>query len=323
MKDNRRLLLPLTVTLMFVPLAESGWCQTGRQPSAANSRIPASTLDVVLTSVNAAVQEVPSDELKRAAAQLRFTPFTTLKYATAANAPLEISGAEVRAVRIEQATPEFEGATDHLMDLAITLLSASDLTITGVALQFTSPTRGDTFLLRPRTKIEPHNQFRFQVRALGIPNDPSNLEIKINGVKFEDTSTWGDYDGIPSPSRVLRVTSRVATSTGANATDLDPRLVQAEDPASIVPDTRPRVLNQSRPAYTEEARRYSVNGIARLRILVEADGSVGKVKVVNGLPGWLAESAVRSARELRFSPAIKNGEAVPFWMPIELTFTLR
>ncbi|HEU4387709.1 MAG TPA: energy transducer TonB [Blastocatellia bacterium] len=321
MKNNRGSLLPLTITLVFLLLAESGW--TVRQSLAANSPIRVTALDAVLTSLNAAAQQVPSHELRRAAAQLRFTPFTTLKYANDANAPLEISSAEVRAVRINQATPEFEGATDHLMDLAISLLSASDLTITVVGLQFTNPALGDTFLLRPRTKIEPHNQFKFHVTALGIPNDPSNLEVKINCVQFEDSSGWGDCEQLPSPSKVLRVTSRINTSTGASPTAAEQRSAQVQDPTPVVPDTRPRVLNQSRPEYTEEARRYALSGIASLRILVTADGSVGQVKVVNGLPGWLTESAVHSAMEMRFSPATKNGDPVPSWQSLDVTFALR
>lgn len=91
-----------------------------------------------------------------------------------------------------------------------------------------------------------------------------------------------------------------------------------------IPDLRrPVVLYTGKPYYTEEARARRINGIVKVRILCEADATIGDVKVLSGLGNGLDEKAVEAARRMVFLPAMKDGQFVPFWLPVEMTFNIR
>jgi protein TonB len=89
-------------------------------------------------------------------------------------------------------------------------------------------------------------------------------------------------------------------------------------------DARPVLLNTPRPFYTEEARKNKVQGIVRVRVLVDASGAVREVFVTRGLPDGLSEQAVRAAYQMRFRPAVKDGRQVSYWLSnVEIEFNLR
>jgi TonB family protein len=76
------------------------------------------------------------------------------------------------------------------------------------------------------------------------------------------------------------------------------------------------------PQYTEEARENAVSGTVVLRAVFSASGDVTNIRVVSGLPYGLTESAVEAAREIRFSPAVKDGRPVSQYIQIEYNFNL-
>jgi TonB family protein len=89
-------------------------------------------------------------------------------------------------------------------------------------------------------------------------------------------------------------------------------------------DERPILLNQPRPLFTEEARKNKVQGVVRVRILVDTNGAVKEVVLMRGLPDGLNEQAIRAAYQMRFRPAMKNGQPVSYWMSnVEVEFNLR
>ena len=91
-----------------------------------------------------------------------------------------------------------------------------------------------------------------------------------------------------------------------------------------VVDARPILLNSPRPFYTEEARQKKVQGVVRVRVLVDASGAVKQVVVTRGLPDGLSEQAVRAAYQMRFRPAMKDGRQVSYWLgSVEIEFNLR
>jgi periplasmic protein TonB len=89
--------------------------------------------------------------------------------------------------------------------------------------------------------------------------------------------------------------------------------------------TMPQVIKQVKPAYTTDAMRAKVQGIVLVECLVNADGSVGDVRVRRSLDSafGLDQEAVKAARQWRFRPGTRLGEPVPVLVTIELTFTLR
>jgi TonB family protein len=88
-------------------------------------------------------------------------------------------------------------------------------------------------------------------------------------------------------------------------------------------DTKPRALDNPRLLYPEEARQHKVNGVVKLQVLVGVYGEVEQVKVISGLPDGLSEEAIACANKIRFQPATKNGQPVPFWLSVDIEFNLR
>jgi TonB family protein len=91
---------------------------------------------------------------------------------------------------------------------------------------------------------------------------------------------------------------------------------------SVVP---PQLLRRVTPQYTAEALRAKIHGSVMLECVVQADGTVGDVKVVRSLDTvyGLDAEAIKAARQWRFSPGTRLGQPVPVIVAIELTFTSR
>lgn len=87
--------------------------------------------------------------------------------------------------------------------------------------------------------------------------------------------------------------------------------------------TPPTVLREVKPDYTEEARRRSLEGDVVLEIVVRRDGSVGDVKILQGLGGGLDARAVDAVRQWRFSPAKRQGAPVDVIVEVAVEFKLR
>ena len=87
--------------------------------------------------------------------------------------------------------------------------------------------------------------------------------------------------------------------------------------------TPPDLLREVRPDYTDEARRLGIEGEVVLEIIVQADGTVGNVRVVQGLRGGLDRRAIDAVRQWRFAPARRFGEPVDVVVEIAVEFKLR
>ena len=85
----------------------------------------------------------------------------------------------------------------------------------------------------------------------------------------------------------------------------------------------PRLLQEVRPDYTEDARRRGVEGDVLLEIVVLADGSVGSVTVLRRLGYGLDERAVGAVRQWRFSAAERQGTPVDVLVEVAVEFRLR
>ena len=89
--------------------------------------------------------------------------------------------------------------------------------------------------------------------------------------------------------------------------------------------TLPRILREVKPAYTSDAMRAKVQGTVLLQCVVRQDGAVTDVQVLRSLDSvfGLDQEAIKAARQWRFAPGTRMGQAVPVQITIELTFTLR
>lgn len=86
--------------------------------------------------------------------------------------------------------------------------------------------------------------------------------------------------------------------------------------------TRARVISKPEPQYTEEARRTQITGTVILRVVFSRTGQVTNIRPVQSLLGGLTEKAIAAARQIRFVPATRNGQAVSMYMQLEYNFNL-
>jgi TonB family protein len=98
------------------------------------------------------------------------------------------------------------------------------------------------------------------------------------------------------------------------------------DPDHIFPASnvgqRARVLSKPEPQYTDEARKNQIQGTVVLRVVFSRFGEVTNIRAVQSLPLGLTEKAIVAARQIRFTPAIKDGHPVSVYMQLEYSFNL-
>ena len=85
---------------------------------------------------------------------------------------------------------------------------------------------------------------------------------------------------------------------------------------------RARIVSQPKPPYTEEARKNQITGVVVLRVVLKFDGSIGNISVVSGLQYGLTDQAIAAARNIKFTPATKDGVPVSVAAQVEYVFNL-
>lgn len=86
--------------------------------------------------------------------------------------------------------------------------------------------------------------------------------------------------------------------------------------------SKARIISKPEPQYTEDARKNQVTGTVVLRAVFSSSGQVTQIKAVSGLPYGLTERAIAAARNIRFTPATKDGRNVSMWFQLEYNFNL-
>jgi TonB family protein len=89
--------------------------------------------------------------------------------------------------------------------------------------------------------------------------------------------------------------------------------------------TRPEVIREVKPTYTPEAMQARIQGGVIMRAIVEVDGSVKDVEVVESLDTeyGLDKQATDALKKYEFKPGLWMGEAVPVLVTVEMRFTLK
>ncbi len=82
------------------------------------------------------------------------------------------------------------------------------------------------------------------------------------------------------------------------------------------------VLQKFPARYNEDGRNNNVSGIVRLRILFKANGNIGRITVLAGLPFGLTEQAIIAAKQIKFLPAEINGIPADAEITLEYTFVI-
>ena len=85
----------------------------------------------------------------------------------------------------------------------------------------------------------------------------------------------------------------------------------------------PVALEKASPSYTAEAREVRQEGKVVVRAIIDAEGAVEDVEVVEGLPYGLTEEAVAAIRQWRFQPALRDGKPVAVFYLLTINFRLQ
>lgn len=83
-----------------------------------------------------------------------------------------------------------------------------------------------------------------------------------------------------------------------------------------------KILSKRRASYTDAARQNNVQGNVTLRITFLASGEIGGITPISGLPDGLTEQAIAAARQIKFTPATKNGTPYTKQMTMQYSFTI-
>jgi TonB family protein len=88
--------------------------------------------------------------------------------------------------------------------------------------------------------------------------------------------------------------------------------------------TNPVDLKKVEPKYTSEAMRAKITGEVELEVVIEANGTVGDMRVVKSLDRTfgLDEEAKKAAKQWLFRPATFQGKPVPIVVRLVLEFRL-
>lgn len=91
-------------------------------------------------------------------------------------------------------------------------------------------------------------------------------------------------------------------------------------PYRVPSDDRPSQVLFSRPMQIADLP-IKPNGTVRLSVEYREDGSVGDVKVLNGLGSEVDKRCIRQARNVIFLPAVRDRKFVPEWQTPQYKFS--
>ena len=87
-------------------------------------------------------------------------------------------------------------------------------------------------------------------------------------------------------------------------------------------DTAVTILDKPKPEYTVEGRSMRLEGDVTLDVVFLANGHLQVNRVVSGLGHGLDESASKAAQQIKFKPALREGQPVDFPARVRIEFRL-
>jgi TonB family protein len=189
-----------------------------------------------------------------------------------------------------------------------------------------------------------------QVQTGGF-GDPNGVPAKANTGKAVNIAAVGSFDlpsgvGYGNGTGGSRGERGVVSSTGfgSGTATGDPshsvprQTVQASGfgdadvPAPPTTRNRPEVssvtvlpaeiISKPTPIYTAEARNLKIQGEVLLEVVLKASGNLHVLRVVRGLGHGLDDNAVKAAEQIRFKPAIRDGQPTDSTVLLHIVFQL-
>lgn len=138
--------------------------------------------------------------------------------------------------------------------------------------------------------------------------------------RFTATGSSPDHSGIQrffSSIRFGRDVGGVAVSDGdGNSLEVAGERIRTGREV----DSKAKLLVTPEPQYTEDARRERIRGVVVLKAVFSSTGDVTNIRIISGLPHGLTEQAIKAAKGIKFTPAMKDGKPVSMWIQLEYNF---
>lgn len=164
------------------------------------------------------------------------------------------------------------------------------------------------------------------VRRLAELEGPPARRIGLEAVTIAiDRSYYAGLDRLtrylglnpPREEAAAIANAVLARSPKVRHRKVEPTRVLPVDAAGV---DEPALRVRVEPYYPVALRRSGVEGTAILRIVVRADGSVGRVEVVDSTHPAFSVAAMDAVTQWRYAPAIRMGEAVDATREVRVEF---
>jgi len=87
--------------------------------------------------------------------------------------------------------------------------------------------------------------------------------------------------------------------------------------------SRPELIQDARPVYTEAARRARISGPVIIEAIIDQQGNVTNTRILKALPMGLDKAAEDAVKKRRYKPALLNGRPVKVYMVVTVNFQLQ
>jgi TonB family protein len=135
---------------------------------------------------------------------------------------------------------------------------------------------------------------------------------------FGNDVAIGDGSGRVNTSRGTVRESGFASAEAMTAPQAQRKAAESPS-AKLVPA---EIVFKPSPVYTAEAKNLRVEGEVLLEVVFESTGKLRVVRVVQGLGHGLDESAVRAAQQIRFKPALQDGQPTDWTAVVHIVFQI-
>ena len=191
---------------------------------------------------------------------------------------------------------------------------------------FTIKSETRTYVFHGVATENQHKDVTRFIRSISLNSKSSNLEFPRNADNRIDAPVPQSSPTPPIKSSNPELPPKVALSTpaGTGRSGSDEGLIHVPVPQlTPAPSTKPlKIVSKPRPAYTDIARIYSIQGTVILRVVFRSDGTMGEITVLKALPFGLTNSAKTALSKMRFKPETRDGKPYAVSKNVEYTFTI-
>lgn len=166
-----------------------------------------------------------------------------------------------------------------------------------------------------------------QLGSFDLPSGPGygngtggakGIKGVVSSAGFGNGVATGDGSGKISASRGTVRQGGFGDADAAVAQPVRSRSAEAAQPKM----TPVEIISKPTPVYTDEARKMRIEGEVLLEVVFEASGKLRVLRLVRGLGHGLDENAVRAAEQIRFKPALREGQPADSTATLHIIFQL-